>query len=118
MIKKYAAAFGPLQEAARRDPNNPDYLNYLGLAFMGTGDLKEAEDKFHAALLIEPDLNPVFNNLGYLYLTLYMKTSEDKYLDDAIENFDRALAEQPDLVSAKKGKEAAVNYKLHRFRES
>jgi arylsulfatase A-like enzyme/Flp pilus assembly protein TadD len=118
MIKKYADAFGPLQEAARRDPNNPDYLNYLGLAFMGTGDLKEAEDKFHAALLIEPDLNPVFNNLGYLYLTLYMKTSEDKYLDDAIENFDRALAEQPDLVSAKKGKEAAVNYKLHRFRES
>ena len=53
----------------------------------------------------------MFNNLGYLYLTFYVKTSEDKYLDDAIDNFDRALADQPDLLSAKKGKEAAVNYK-------
>ncbi len=118
MVKKYADAFGPLQEAARRDPNNPDYFNYLGLAFMGTGELKEAEDKFHAALLLEPDLNPVFNNLGYLSLMFYVKTSEDKYLDDAIDYFDRALAEQPDLLPAKKGKEAAVNYKLHRYRAS
>ena len=55
MAKKYADAFGPLQEAARRDPNNPDYFNYLGLAFMGTGELKEAEDRFHAALSLEPD---------------------------------------------------------------
>jgi arylsulfatase A-like enzyme/Tfp pilus assembly protein PilF len=109
--KKYEEAIDPLITSTKKFKYNPDNFNYLGLAYLGSGNLGSAEKNFKKALELDPDLVPAFNNLGYLYLTFYTKTSDPKYLDSSIQNFDKALARNPNLQSARKGKEAAVNYK-------
>ena len=111
MAKKYGEAIDPLEYSVKKDKTNPDYFNYLGMAYLGSGNLKLAQEKFEQALDLDPNLIAAFNNLGYLNLAFYVKTQEEKYLDAAIQNFDKALGYDPVLESAKKGKEAAVNYK-------
>jgi arylsulfatase A-like enzyme/Flp pilus assembly protein TadD len=108
MAKKYADAVGALEECARRDPSNPDYRNYLGRARMGLGDLDEAEEQFRLALAIDPEMVEPFNNLGYLYLMRFRRSPDPAFLDQALENFEKALAFNPKLSSALKGKEAAL----------
>ncbi|HUT08811.1 MAG TPA: sulfatase-like hydrolase/transferase [Candidatus Latescibacteria bacterium] len=109
--KKYADAIAPLKEYVDGDPYNPQYFGYLGLAQMATGQLKPAEKNLKKALELEPDLVPALNNLGYLYLSLFVKTAEEKYYEMSTRNFDAALALEPGLPSAVKGKEEAVRQK-------
>ena len=109
--KKYAEAIAPLEEYVDGDPYNPLYFNYLGLARMATGEIKLAEKNLKKALELDPDIVQAMNNLGYLYLSLYVKTAEEKYYELAIQNFDAALAREPGLPPAVKGREAAVQQK-------
>ena len=111
MAKKYAEAVEPLEAAIKRDKYDPDNFNFLGLAYLGAGNFKLAEKNFEQALELDSNLVAAFNNLGYLNLTLYVKMGEEKYLDAAIHYFDKALTYDSDLQSAKKGREAAINYK-------
>lgn len=108
LAKKYEDAIDPLEECARRDPQDPDYWNYLGRALMGLGDFGTAEERFGKALEIDPEMVEAYNNLGYLHLMIYRKSGERSAYDRSIENFDKALALNPKLVSALKGKEAAL----------
>ncbi|MCX6568493.1 MAG: sulfatase-like hydrolase/transferase [Candidatus Aminicenantes bacterium] len=109
--KKFAEAIAPLEEYLDGDPYNSQYFGYLGLAYLATGEYKLAEKNLKKALEFEPDLVPVMNNLGYLYLSLLVKTNDEKYYEMATRNFDAALAREPGLLSAIKGKEAAVHQK-------
>lgn len=109
--KKYAEAIGPLEEYVDRDPYYPQFFNYLGLAQMATGEVKLAEKNLKKALELDPDLVPAMNNLGFLYLSLYVKSADEKHYELAVQNFDAALALEPGLPSALKGKEAAVRQK-------
>jgi len=112
--KRYGESIGPLELAVKKDKYNPDNFNYLGLAYMKTGKFSLAEEQFKKALELKPDLVAAFNNLGYLYLTLYIDTAEEKYYDLSLRNFDQALALDPSLDIAKKGREAAVNRKIRK----
>jgi arylsulfatase A-like enzyme/Tfp pilus assembly protein PilF len=109
--KKYAEAIAPLEEYVDRDPYDPQYFSYLGLAYLATGEFKLAEKNLKKALEFDPELVPAMNNLGYLYLSLFVKTTDDKYYEMSTRNFDAALAREPGLPSAVKGKEAAVHQK-------
>jgi len=109
--KKYAEAIAPLKQYLDGDPYDPQYFSYLGLAQMATGELKLAEKNLKKALELEPDLVPALNNLGYLYLSFFVKTAEEKYYEMSIRNFDAAMALEPGLPSAVKGKEEAVRQK-------
>ncbi len=111
MSKRFAEAIDPLEFACREDENNPDYLNYLGMAYMGTGELEQAKEKFKKVLELDPTFVPAWNNLGYLNLTYFVHKKEEKYLDQAIENFDHALKNNPRLETALRGKEMASQYK-------
>lgn len=112
MANRPAEATDPLEYCTKKDKFNADNFNFLGLALMGTGDFETAEEKFVKALAIDPKLAAADNNLGYLYLTLFKRTEEEKYCDLAIQYFDKALALHPGLASALKGKEAALNFKI------
>jgi len=101
----------PLEYCTKIDKFNPDNFNYLGRALMETEDYTRAEEILKQALKLDPKMVPVYNNLGYLNLILYVKTADKKYCDYAIQNFDAALALNPRLQSALKGKEAALKYK-------
>ena len=108
MAKRYEDAIGPLEDCARRDPDDPESRNYLGRARMGLGDLVAAEDDFNKALALDPDMVEAFNNLGYCDLLLFQKTQDARFLDSSLRNFEKALALNPGLKSALKGKETAL----------
>jgi arylsulfatase A-like enzyme/Tfp pilus assembly protein PilF len=114
MAKRYGESIEPLELAVKKDKYNPDNFNYLGLAYMKTDKFSRAEDQFKKALELKPDLVAALNNLGYLYLTLYIDTAEEKYYDLSLRNFDQALTLDPNLEIAKKGREAAVNRKIRK----
>jgi arylsulfatase A-like enzyme/Tfp pilus assembly protein PilF len=108
MAKRYAEAIEPLSFCAKNDVYNPDHFNYLGRAHMGLGDLESAEVQFRKALELDPEMVEAFNNLGYLYLMRFRKTSDASDIDLSIMSFDKALAFNPKLESALKGREAAL----------
>jgi predicted negative regulator of RcsB-dependent stress response len=111
MDKKFEEAVKPLEYCVKMDRFNPDYLNYLGRAFMELKNYTQAEEYLNRALNLDPRLVPAYSNLGYLNLILYIQTSKQKYYDASIQNFDKALALKPGLPSALKGKESALKYK-------
>lgn len=111
MAKRFKEAVKPLEYCTKVDKSNPDNFNYLGLALMETEDYSRAEESLNKAIMLDPQLVPAYNNLGYLNLILYVKTVDNKYRDAAIQNFDKALALNPTLLSALKGKDTALKYK-------
>lgn len=60
----YPLAMSELLKAEQLDPKNPVILNNLGLAFFVRGKLKQAEEKFRAAIAISPRFSDAKNNLG------------------------------------------------------
>ena len=64
----YAKALNKLQEAHKKDRNNPDILNYLGFTLRKTGKFEEAEKFYLAGLKIKPDHNGINEYLGELYV--------------------------------------------------
>lgn len=111
MAKKFEEAVKPLEYCIKKDRFNPAYFNYLGRALMQTKDFSRAEEYLNKALELDPQLEPAYSNLGYLNLILYIQTSKQKYYNDSILNFDKALAINPRSQSALKGKESALKYK-------
>ncbi len=109
--KEYEEAVPILEDCVKRAKYNPEYVNYLGLAYMNLGEFELARENFNKALKLDPTLVAGFNNLGYLNLALYLRTKDKKQLDLAIKNFDKALSYDPERKSALKGREAALNYK-------
>jgi len=110
MLKKYDKAIAYLEECTEKDPYHPDWFNFLGWAYMGAGKLDRAKENLQKALKISPSMDAAHNNLGYLHLTLFLKTKDRESLDEALRSFDRALAVNPGLIPAQKGREAVLGY--------
>src|ERR1035437_3209622 len=60
----YPLAMSELLKAESMDPKNPLILNNLGLAFYVRGKLKQAEEKFRAAIHSEGGFSDAKNNLA------------------------------------------------------
>lgn len=111
MARQYREAIEPLEYCVRSQPYDPDTANYLGRAYMETGDFMRARERFEQALKLDPRMVAARNNLGYLSLILYVRTGDETHYEDALRNFDRALTLKPELEAAVKGKEAALKQK-------
>jgi len=59
-----------LTEAEKTDPDNPELLNYLGLAYYRKNKFELAEQKYLRALALKPNFPEARNNLGVDYLEL------------------------------------------------
>ena len=67
--KKYEKAFKRLLKADKKDPSNPDVLNYLGFTSRKLGDFKNAEIYYLKGLEINPKHNGINEYLGELYVS-------------------------------------------------
>jgi tetratricopeptide (TPR) repeat protein len=60
-------AIATLKEALNEYPNDKRLHHWLGLAYQGINDFQKAEQQYRAAIDIDTDFAPPYNNLGYLY---------------------------------------------------
>ena len=78
--RNYSAALFDLTEAEKLDPENPDVLYNLGMAFVVKKRPDLAEAKLLKAILLKPAFSVARNDLGVAYLDL-------KRWDSAIQQF-------------------------------
>lgn len=88
------AALPYLEEASRLAPAKPLYLTTLGVAYLKTGRLGEAEATLRRAILLAPDDPSLRNNLG---ITLI----QSRRFEEAVQELNTLLVRHPDFVAAR-----------------
>jgi tetratricopeptide (TPR) repeat protein len=72
----------------KKNPQDPDVLQAIGLVEKRTGKFKEAEQRFLQWAQIEPQAAAAFNNLGNIYLA-------SNRTDQAVEAYQKAIQLEP-----------------------
>lgn len=97
----------------KKDPFDPENFNFLGVAYYKKGNAAKAMENYRKALELDNNYASVFNNIGSLYLALYLssKKKDERVYQLAMENFNRALEIDPRLFAAYNGRGAAYKFK-------
>jgi len=82
---------------------NPEYWNYLGVAYYKTGDFKHALEAYNKAIELDDDYALAYNNIGNIYLAVYLKGQDRIAYDMAVRNFKKAIELDPKIASAYNG---------------
>ncbi|MGB2845222.1 MAG: sulfatase-like hydrolase/transferase [Candidatus Aminicenantaceae bacterium] len=82
---------------------DPEIWNYLGVAYMSKGDFEKALEAYKMALSLDNEYSVVFNNLGTVYLFLFLKTKNSQSYRESIQNFKKAIELDPDYATAYNG---------------
>ena len=80
-----ALGLNSLQEAANLAPEEPAYLNSLGLVLLDLKQLREAEEAFRKAIALDPSYAMAHHNLG-------VALAESGRWEEAVQGYRRALA--------------------------
>ena len=64
---RLAMALSSLQEAVELDPSVPQYVNALGVVYLGLGRSPEAMEEFKRAVTLNPRWGEAHHNLGVAY---------------------------------------------------
>lgn len=83
-----------LEEASRLAPSRARFLTTLGVAYLKTGRLSEAESTFRRAMVLSPDDPSVRNNLGIILV-------QSKRLEEAVSELTALLQDNPDYAAAR-----------------
>jgi arylsulfatase A-like enzyme/Tfp pilus assembly protein PilF len=79
---------------------DPEIWNCLGLAYWKTGHDRDAIDAFEKAVSLDDEYANVFNNLGAVYLSLFIRKNEQLSFSQAIQYYNKALELDPRHVPA------------------
>jgi arylsulfatase A-like enzyme/Flp pilus assembly protein TadD len=102
-----------LNVCIKKNPLDPENFNFLGVAYYKKGNAAKALENYRKALELDNNYASVFNNIGSVYLALYLrsKKKDERVYQLAIENFNRALEIDPRLFAAYNGRGAAYKFK-------
>jgi arylsulfatase A-like enzyme/Tfp pilus assembly protein PilF len=89
---------------------DPDVWIAQGNAFLMTGDLDRALKAYKRAQSIDPEYADVYDGLGKVFLSFYMKTNDSASLQESIVHFTKAVELDPRFVSAYHGLGVASRY--------
>jgi len=79
---------------------DPELWNYLGVAYWSKGNFEKALEAYEKALSLENDYAVVFSNLGTVYLSIFMKTRDQKAYQKSLQNFKKAIELDPEYAWA------------------
>ena len=83
-LGKFDLSIKIMEEALGKNPNNPYFLNNIGISQHKSGNFKEAEDYFKRGHEIAPRYGNILNNLGNLKKDL-------NQMDEAIQYYSKSL---------------------------
>lgn len=104
-------AINLIQKCIMNEPQNPEYYNYLGVAFQKRADFQSALENYDKAIELDGNFALAWSNRGSLYLMEFLKTKKERDFQRAIDNFNTALSFDPRLLAAIHGKQAAFKFK-------
>ena len=81
--------------------------NFLGIAYTRKGDYRKALEALDKAVSIDSDFATTYDNMGNVYLSIYLNTKNEQELQKAIENYKKAVEINPDNAVAYNGLGAA-----------
>ncbi len=94
----------------QKDPFDPENFNYIGAAYFKKGIFDLALENYKKALQLDTNYASVYNNIGTLYLTSFLKKKDSSAFSKALENFNRAVTLDPRLFAAYNGLGAAYKF--------
>ena len=103
-------AFPILRDVVSKDESNAEAWNYLGIIYFRKRDYQNAMDAYQRSIRLDPGIAKTYNNLGTLYLTLFLKDRRQQLHSKALEVFNKALELDPQLVSALNGRASALKF--------
>jgi tetratricopeptide (TPR) repeat protein len=98
-----AEAAHTLETFLLRDPGNADAWTLLGIVRVHQGEPAKAEECFHKALAIQPNLTLAQTNLGHLLLDEHRQSEAFRYLTEALRSDRGNIQLRQMLVSAAEG---------------
>jgi arylsulfatase A-like enzyme/Tfp pilus assembly protein PilF len=107
-VGAYDAAVEILKHGLALIDYDPELWNYLGIAYWKKNDFGEAQKAFDQSLALDHDYPIALNNRGSLYLSIYLKSRQEKDLQQAVRNFAEAIELDPNYESAYNGKGTAL----------
>ena len=109
-VGQYDAAVKVLEKGAAIMDYDPELWNYLGVAYWKKGDFEKAQEAYERALSLDHNYPIAFNNLGSLYLSMFITTRGRGPLQKAIRNFKKAIELDPNYPSPYNGLGAAYRH--------
>jgi len=88
------AALPYLEEASRLAPAQSRFLTTLGVAYLKTGRLSEAEATLRRAIALSPDDPSIRNNLGIVLI-------QSRRFGEAVQELDALLERHPEFAAAR-----------------
>jgi len=92
-----------LQKALALINTDADAWIQLGMAYTAKGEIQKALEYYEKALALDSTNALVYDNVGFLHFSLYLKTGRTEENAAAMENFQKAIQLDPRLVSAYNG---------------
>jgi arylsulfatase A-like enzyme/Flp pilus assembly protein TadD len=106
-IGQFDAAVEILEKGLAIMDYDPELWNYLGVAYWKKGDFERAQEAYEKALSLDHNYAIAFNNLGTLYLSLFITKRERRARQKAIQSFKKAIELDPNYPSPYNGLGAA-----------
>ena len=91
------------KKSLRQIEFDPEIWNYLGIAHSSKGDFEKALEAFEMALSLENEYILAINNLGKVYLSIFLKTKDPEAYQKSLQNFKKAIELDPDYAPAYNG---------------
>lgn len=99
-----------LTEVKEANNANAEMWNYLGIFYFRKKQYDQALNAYQESIKLDPAIAETYNNLGALYLTIFLNNRDMQMRDLAIKAFNKALELDPKLVSALNGRGSAYKF--------
>jgi Flp pilus assembly protein TadD len=96
-----------LEICTRKEDFDPENFNFLGIAYYQGGEFRKALASYARALELDHNNASVYNNIGSVYLQMFLRDRDARDFGLAEQNFKKALAIDPRMFAACNGLGAA-----------
>jgi arylsulfatase A-like enzyme/Flp pilus assembly protein TadD len=99
-----------LTEVKEANNANAEMWNYLGIFYYRKKQYDQALKAYQESIKLDPAVAETYNNLGALYLTIFLNNRDMQMREQAIKAFNKALELAPRQVSALNGRASAYKF--------